>query len=360
MQKNKLPANRVECPIEYIMYAIRNPELFAQEFLSFPSGAVNPFFREIDRVIASVSEDRPNPLNEEDYTFADWWTAPDDLPRYAHVDLARNHDAVGISMCHTKGTVNIERVSNQDGTAMKIEKVDLPFIEFDFAGRLKARKHLGERGFDYKQIINIFTEIDRRGFNIKNGIITFDRFQSDMLMDAMRDLGFICALLSVDHTTRKAIVDFSKPHYYRHDSVHGQPAIVMMDFREMISQGRVQFPQIPAFDEQMDWLVKEAMEAMWNPDKQKVFKMEVSGASDDLLQSVAGAAFNCQVNVEDDILPQINAKPNYDTDDWYDDMDGFEDENTVRRGVNVRQNDMGFYEDDFDLYGDSVRMGAAL
>ena len=166
-------------------------------------------------------------------------------------------------------------------------------------------------------------------------------------------LDFVCALLSVDHKTRKAIIDFSKDDFIRYESIRNQPAIVMTDFREMAQQNRLLMPSVSMFNDQIDWLTKEAMESMWNPEKGKVFKMEVPGASDDLIQSIAGAAFNCQINSEDLILPSLDKKDDFDTDDFFNELGrGTKDKHTPDQ-----QNEMGFIEDNFDPYAESRRMG---
>ena len=352
-------ATRRTIPIEYLPYAIKNPELFAQEFLSFPSGAINPFFRDIQKITDCVHKDRKNPIDEDTYAFHPEWKAQDDFPRYMHIDLARNQDAVGLAMSHTKGTITVEKVEmSASGDGVNITKLDLPLIEIDFAARLHARKDLGERVFDFRAIVGILEDIHNRGFNLKGGLITFDRFQSMMLMDMLQDRGFVCGMLSIDATTRKVVIDFDKDDYIRYESIRNQPAAAMIDFREAVTQSRVILPTIPMYDETTDWFTKEATESMWNPDKQKAFKMEAPGTSDDLLQGIVGSYFNCQVNSEDQILPMLDAKNTYNPDEWYKDIPGMEEEGDLsnRERETVAQHEYGFYTDDFDLYTTDNRM----
>lgn len=355
-------ATRRECPIEYLQYAIRNPELFAQEFLSFPSGAVNPFFRELPKVTAAINKNRKNPLDESTYAFDPEWKAQHDFPCYMHIDLARNQDAVGLAMSHTKGTMSVEKIDLAEvGDKVVTQILDLPLIEVDFCGRLHARKHLGEKVFDFRSIISLVQEVHNRGFNLKGGLITFDRFQSLMLMDALVDMGFVCGLLSVDHTSRKVLVDFDKDDYIRYESIRGQPAAAMIDFREAITQERIIMPEIPMFDDTIDWFTKEAAESMWNPDKGKAFKMIAPGASDDLLQGVVGSCFNCAVNSEDQILPSIDGKNTYNPDEFYKGMPGMEEEGDISRDRGtITQHDLGFYGDEFDLYKVDSRMDGLI
>ena len=349
----------IECPLEYIIEAISNPELFAQEKLSIPSGSVNPFFREIRKITACIDFNELNPFIEEDYSFHGQWKAANDHPRYMHIDLARNQDAVAISMAHATHMVKVEQIKVDDNNGVYIEEAELPLVKFDFAGRLKPRPHLGEKNFDYKQVIHIMQEIHNRGFNIRSGLITLDRFQSYFLMDTLRNLGFVCGLLSVDHTTRRVIIDYSKDDDIRYESVNRQPSMVMTDFREMVVQERIKFPAIPMFDGSIDWLTKEATEASWNPDKQKVEKMDITGSSDDLLQSVAGAAFNCQNNCTDQSLMVIEKdnKP-YVSDEFYKDdtlLDKMDEDGLIEEPDNF-----GFYGDEFPVYHDVSLRGGIL
>lgn len=364
MNKNNKLSTMRECPIEYLQYAQKNPELFAQEFLSFPSGSINPFFRDLVAVTNCVKSDLKNPMDESTYEFDPEWRCNDAFPRYMHIDLARTQDAIGISMSHTRGTVNIEKVTmSETGTKVNIEHIDMPLVEFDFTARLHARRDLGEKVFDFRQIIVILHEIERRGFNLKGGLITLDRFQSLLLMDILKDQGFVCALLSIDATTRKVVVDYSKDDYIRYEPIRNQPAAAWVDFREATTQKRIILPRIPMFDEVIDWITKEATESMWDGEKQKVFKMKVPGASDDLIQSVVGSYFNCQVNSEDQVLDSLDAEVyKVKTDDWYNSMPGMENEtNEIRRGREpVQQNELGFYNDEFDLYNDTPELDGLI
>jgi len=345
--------NIVEIPIEFLRKFQDNPENAVLEYLCIPGGSVNPFFRNTTKIREAVHGDksvsRPNPIDEETYVFSsDFKAGNDRKPRYMHIDLAINRNAVGMSMCHAGGFV--KRRVMLPGQKHEVE-ASLPIVVFDFIARLKPRRAYGERDMDYDALLLMIEELAfERGFNLIDGLVTFDRFQSHMMISRVRGLNIPCALLSVDHTTSALIVDYSKENNIRREALHKQPSVAMGAFRDAFYQDRLVFTKMEMFDEYRTWLEKEVDEMQWNVDKQKAVKME--GGSDDLLQSAAGATFHCVNNATEIHIPeQVESAEDSqrEIEFW---------KNTGRPDILMGEtNEDGYIEDTFSAYGHHEGMG---
>ena len=298
-QKQRYPiqGNIAVVPIEFLPFFEADPVNAAMEYLSHPSGAVNPFFRDIGKVAQVVHPEIPNPLNWETYTFdSDFRAVDDPRPRYAHMDLAINNDGAGVAMCHEDGWKGVHR-RQEDG---RFEEVLLPQVKYDFAGVLRPRKSYGEREINYDAIMGMIFDLVDRGFNLMGGLITFDRFQSHHMKTTLTAAGFNVGLLSIDHTTSKLLIDYSKPERVRKEPIQRQPGAAMMALRDCCYQDRAVLCDLPEHSdmEGITWLEKEARECQADThNAQNLVKaVKVEGGSDDLLQAVAGACFNCVNN----------------------------------------------------------------
>lgn len=338
----------VDIPLEFLPFFDEEPERAVLEYLSIPVGSTNPFFRNSQKVRDAISRGlgRVNPIDEKTYLFDSDFKSRDDNPRYMHIDLAINRDAVGISMCHASG-FSKSRVTDDKGNEVI---VNVPYVKFDFTARLKPRVEYGERDMDFEAVLEIIRNLNfDRGFNLEDGLVTFDRFQSHTLMKQLKDLGIPCALLSIDHTISKVIVDHSKDDFIRRESLSRQPSAAMGALRDVLYEERVDFPQIPAYDEIRTWLEKEADEIQWDGEKQKAVKME--GGSDDLIQSIAGSVFNCVNNAQlvGDVGPVNDRDGEQKEEDFYKELG--RGEFIDRFGDHKETNDLGYVEDDFSAYG---------
>ena len=293
-----------DCPIEFLDKAVENPELFAVEYLSHPSGSMNPYFRNLKKITQAIGK-RPNPIDEDTYLLESLFKAPADdyQPRFMHVDLSISGDKTAFSMCKCVGF----RESRQKN-GLEWASVTLPIIEFELLARVGPRKDLGETEMDYNVLIDLFLKIEDLGFNLRGGLITFDRFQSHGPLNNLRDEGFNVDTLSIDHTLHRSIVDYDAKHNIRREPTRRMPSAAYASGRDAFYQDRVILPDIPLHPDipGMTWLEYEANCAQWDAEKQKVVKM--SGTSDDLLQTVVGAIFNLENNKE--IL--LDAPTSYD------------------------------------------------
>jgi len=302
-----------EIPVEALPYFIDDPEEAARDLLGLPSAAISPFFRNMS-AITDADKGYPNPIDWDTYVFDDSFHAKTNDPCFMHLDLSINRDAVGAAMCHVSKRTERTIRAAQGGTST----VSLPVSHFDFVGRLRPRPEFGEREIDYDALLFMVMEVERRGFNLKRGLITFDRFQSHYLMSTLRKEGFLCDLLSVDHTTSKVIIDYSNPPtFVRRVPCPREPAACYVTGRDCLYQGRLELPSIPRWmDGRTSWFEREAIGTMWDKDKQKAHKAE--GESDDLLQSILGANFNAMNNSDSVVVTKEQME--IDEDNWYDEL----------------------------------------
>jgi hypothetical protein len=331
-------------PLEFLQIFLDDPARASLELLSIPQGSTNPFFRSGPKVSMAFDKGkgRENPFDELTYQFDPSFKAKSDVPRFMHIDLAINRDKVGMAMCHATGFVT--RYVRATGDP-EPKQVRVPIIEVDFMGRLAPRPEFGERDMSFPAIEAIVEELAfSREFNLEHGLVTFDRFQSHQIIESIHSLGIPCGLLSIDHTTSKVIVDYSKDNFIRKESVQRQPSAAMGSLRDAIYGETISFPLIEMADDYRNWLEKEIDECQWDADKQKAIKMD--GGSDDLLQAVAGAVYNCTNNAEHYEVPDdINNSSQSSEAKYYD---------RIGRGSDTSgdENYDGFTEDRFSAYGD--------
>jgi hypothetical protein len=111
-------------------------------------------------------------------------------PRYVHVDLARNNDAVGIVMVHPSEFI-IQRGDEIQGTTEEgVEK----FLEVDFIIRVKTDDS-GE-DVDFHKIVEFILWLKRNGFWIRRA--TYDSYQSAGSIQSLQTFGIDAGVRSVD------------------------------------------------------------------------------------------------------------------------------------------------------------------
>lgn len=345
-----------QVPIEFYQKFQEDPAKAALEYMSITRGTKNPFLSNIEKIREAIrrSEGRINPIDSETYALSEGFHCKDGdkEPRYIHIDLAKNRDAVGLSMCHAPKFVS---AIIQFPGEVSPRRAMVPYISFDLVARLRHREAFDEREINQKAIIEIVFNLEaKKGFNIRGGLVTFDRWQSIRSYQDLRDMGFTCDTLSIDHTTWAVVVDYDKPDSVTHLRLHKQPAAACVSFREALYQDRVDLPDgMQMFDEHETWLEKEAREATWNQETQKVVKME--GGSDDVWQTCCGAAFNCLTNASAQEVPELDKQDQAIEAAWH---LGVRNDFGMSEGEQV--NELGFVSDDFykqiegDLYEDGL------
>lgn len=276
----------IEIPLDYLPIFQGDPERFLRDTANIPTEAIMPFFR--NRTVLSLAQDLSlrNPFNESKFQLEDWWTVDDFAFRYIHVDLSKNRDRAGIACCHVSHIVSITRVL-KDNTILTI---DVPYIVFDFIGAVSP-KDRGEE-IDPMLFVEVIEDASNRGAPVQ--LVTFDSYQSQAPIMALRDLGYIAGVLSIDRTSYSLVIDDTKPYSLRKQSTDGDISAAMNALKQALTEQRIKMPYHPL------WL-KEGESVEWIPDKGKVVKSVNS--SDDLIQPIAGALFNLESN--EFMLPEI-------------------------------------------------------
>jgi len=176
----------IKIPLELKANFLRDPENFMRDIACIPTESTRPFFKLKRKILEVEKQAYKNPFNEKQNVFDD-----DFIPggshlysRYMHIDLGLKKDAVGISMCYAPHFVT-RQVNKVYNTGSVVEDVRLPFVKFDFLGRIKAG-----RGDEIliSSIRDIIYELQRRGFYLS--VITFDGFQSVDSIQILRSQGF--------------------------------------------------------------------------------------------------------------------------------------------------------------------------
>jgi len=164
---------RIRVPLSLKANYLRDPENFLRDIACFPLRAVRPFIRRASKIIEldEVSKTIINPFNDQLSQFDSDFTCHDNFRRYMHIDLGLVKDAVGISMCHAPYFVERE-VARVGAKGVVRERVKLPFIKFDFLGRIKAKK--GEE-IVLAEVRELIYQLSLRLFPIY--LITYDGFQ---------------------------------------------------------------------------------------------------------------------------------------------------------------------------------------
>jgi len=271
----------VKVPLELKPNFLRDPENFLRDIACIPTESTRPFIRSKDKIMRLEKEAFQNPFNEEKRVFHPDFTAGTGNPynRYMHIDLGLKKDAVGISMCHAP---NFEEriVHDLEFNGVKSRNVRLPFIKFDFLGRIKAGR--GEEVL-LSEVREVIYEITRRGFYI--ALLTFDGFQSVDSIQILRNQGYKVGRLSIDRTATKLILDkhARSDDGIRRVSTEGQIMGAMQSLKDALYDTRISIPY-------HEYWVKEATGAEIDYRKNKVDHKP--RGTIDLLQSMAGGVYN--------------------------------------------------------------------
>lgn len=183
-------------------------------------------------------------------------------PRFIHVDIGLKNDALGLAVVHLSGIRSVEQLNE----AGEPEIEELPEIYVDLILRVKS--HPGAQ-VDLRKILKFILFLSRQaGYPIES--VSFDQFQSSMIMQDLARLNFNVVPLSVDrndaaYLTLASVVQAEAISYYHH-------SILLRELRELkrdLQKRRVDHPALSA---------------------------DGSPGSKDLADSLAGACFNAGKN----------------------------------------------------------------
>lgn len=310
----------ITVPLELLPVACDEPYRFLRDIVALPTTATNPFFTDYDKLNACFGKGLINPFNEETNSFDDAWRCgySDTFWRYIHIDLAKVHDAATMCMVHAPESVEITR----EGI-----KTTQPIVHVDCMVRVLPPA-VGE--IPFQLFIDLIDDLVNRGFNIR--LITFDRHQSTMPIQILRDKGHICEVMSIDRTEYTVKVDRScAPFRVKHESTKKDYAHAYRTLKTFISEHRLFMPYNEQFLEEAKSLEEDPSGLVYVPPK----------FPDDVIQAIAGAVTNLWHNekwleVLNELLPtvevleQVNREKQFKFNMSYD-RDGFIDFERDRR-----------------------------
>lgn len=332
-EENKRRTIRI--PLSLKANFLRDPENFIRDIAAVSTESVNPFIRRKAKIIEweERSKSLINPFDEDALIFDEDFISDNSFNRYMHIDLGVVKDAVGISMCHVPYFSDRETiVSGPDGVETRIDRV--PFISFDFVGRIKANK--GEE-IVLSEIRQIIYEITNLGFYLD--LITYDGFQSVESIQTLRLQGYRAARLSIDRTSTKVISvkqrddRQGKSNYgIRRESTDGNILAAWEGLKELIYDSRIDTPYHPM-------LFKEARGLQEDRKKMKVD--HPPKGSSDLIQSIAGSAFNAINNEQEGVLHDADSYTEKTGDSFYAGV-------RPSKAIDLNKDAVEDWQDDFD------------
>ena len=293
----------LKIPLELKPNYLRDPENFLRDIACIPTESTRPFIRSKERIGKVERDGFQNPFDEKKRVFhPNFQATPETVHhnRYIHIDLGLKKDAVGISMCHSPHFVD-RVVQDIEFHGVKTRNVRLPFVKFDFLGRIKASA--GEEVL-LSEVREVIYEIHRRGFYI--ALLTFDGFQSVDSIQILRNQGYKVGRLSIDRTATKLVLDkhAKSDDGIRRISTEGQIMGAMQALKDTLYDDRLSIPY-------HEYWKREAEGAEIDYRKNKVDHKP--RGTIDLLQSMAGSVYNL-----------VNNEVEYDfrADEQQDDLTG--------------------------------------
>lgn len=282
----------IRVPNDPMLYqsAYSDTEKFIRDIACWPRTGIQPFIRR-RRKVKECIKDYPNPFNPESISFDPDFVCKDNFRRYMHIDLAKNRDAVGISMVHVPYFVEREIIEE---TKKRRIKTKVPHIKCDFWGRVTVRK--GEE-IVLADIREAVYELSRRKFYF--GLITFDRFQSLDSIQTLRNSGYVSGNFSIDRTTSilelesvYKLGETKNPLGYNKRSTEGNYNYAVSALKDVIYDDRFEVPATATKYYDKDYFFEEAINAQ--EERGKVD--HPPRGSLDVFQSIAGGVTHAITN----------------------------------------------------------------
>jgi len=268
----------IKVPLELRTRFYSSRANFVRDICCYPMDAIRPFFKRKTMLERIYDAERQNPLDEKLLRFYDWYTPINlEAPRYLHFDLGVTQDNVGIACTHASHFV--ERTVTKEG---ETRTTLVPFIYFDFLGRIEAPKG---HEIILEDVVNVVYQFARYGAYVR--LVTFDGFQSVSSIQSLNRDGFTSARLSIQRTANKIIVDPRAENGWRKESTEKQYIAAMQSLKDIVYQTRGSVPNHPYY-------FREAKGAEYD---EKMVKVDhLPNGTIDMLQAMAGATFNCENN----------------------------------------------------------------
>lgn len=282
----------VLCPISRLLDAQTKPEIFLRETANVAIATLSPFIRDQSSIEKAVDMERKSPLivTGSGYPIlADDLVCRDSYYRFIHGDLSIKQDAMSIGMVKVPHFVSKHQWDEESKQKVAVYS---HFFEFDLIQRIPTPSG---READYDLILDLILDLRDRGFPI--ALATFDRFQSHAIKTELRKNGIVSAILSIDHTSSKVVLDSSQDEGYKKKSTGGDYDAAMVSLKNALGDRRIIMPdhaREPRTD--VPYFIYESKNLEWVADKGKVLKKR--GYSDDVVQCAAGCVFNAENNIQ--------------------------------------------------------------
>ncbi|MCR4284681.1 MAG: hypothetical protein NUV97_01390 [archaeon] len=274
----------IRVPQDLYQSALQDIDKFIRDIACVPRTGMSPFIRRRKKVDACI-KDYENPFNPFTLKFIDSFICKDRFMRYAHFDLAKNRDAVGVSMAHVPFFDEREIYEERLG---KTKKAKAPHVRVDFWGRIKVQK--GEE-IILSDIREIIYELSRRHFYF--GVISFDNFQSLDSMQILRTYGYRVGHFSLDRTSSVLKIDSEVLTGLKKLSTEGNTNYGVGVLRDLMYDDRLDVPKLNKNYYDKDYFSEECKQAQ----ETKRGKIDhPPNFSIDVMHSVAGSTTHAIVN----------------------------------------------------------------
>ena len=184
--------NPTKTPQSYARDFHKNYVDALSRFACMPPESIDGFFKDKDKITGAFSA--RNGV-KEDGVFEEWFKPDPDKFYYIHVDLAKKVDNCAVSLAHVE-----KFQTSMIGGRMTEPQ---PFVVVD---AIRWWTPTAANNVDFADVRQYIVSLRQRGFNIKR--VTFDRWQSEDMIDYLNGIGIRAEKLSVaiSHYTDLAMV----------------------------------------------------------------------------------------------------------------------------------------------------------
>lgn len=277
--------HKVSIPLELYPRVLSAPYKALRNFGCIRLGGLIPFFG--SEFFSYQDTSQRNPFVEKTMTLLNWWTPTAmqegkirgnaQSPRFIHIDIGVTKDAAGIFCVH------VERWETMPmGETGVLRTEPSPIFWGDFLGRVLPEYRGGAIQID--DLMEIVYEVQRRGFWI--GLVTFDQYQSLKAIQDLNRNGIPADRISIDATMTVPVLKAGGPGTVRRST--NNVAAAMEFLKGVLVEGRLRAPS----HSHLNWEGR-----MQERDARTGRVEKTPGATDDLVQAMAGAVYVCGTNL---------------------------------------------------------------
>lgn len=284
-------AKLVEIPMDMYPFFFKDPATSWRLWGDTPVASIMPYFVRTKMIDAAVNWNRRNPFDENRNRFPESYRCTDGFPRFIHIDLSRKHDAACMAMSHACGVKVIKLPDNEVSKDLIIE------VKIDFIIRLDPKAMGGT--IDFKIFRDYIYQLTDLGYDIQ--LITYDKFQSMESIDRLRERGYTVENLSVDRTTTALILSVDSDTGVEKKSTEGKYTAAYDALQSLVNCEALDVP-VHYEDRENGWtqFQFEAKSLESVVENGKLIVVPSVGATDDVIQVVAGSVFNTMNNISPD------------------------------------------------------------